>query len=189
MSAAVGIDSDELFLFCSPHPQLLGLRQTGLDIADVFSSEHGFPMLEHLSFGTDDAPAQRVPAAIFRPQLRYLAMGNIRGPLPDNMGCMANLTRLLIEYSEIPTLPDSLGELRSLEVLELEQCGLTALPAGLAGLSRLRALAVSFSPLRSFPPLGALRRLTSLYLECNELTALPEGVADLPLLKARDIYM
>ena len=124
-----------------------------------------------------------MPPAVFRPQLRSLIMCHIRGPLPDNMGRMVNLTSLEIQESYLTALPDSLGELRSLEVLDLRGLGLEALPASLSGLSRLRILHVSGNSLQSCPPLGALRRLRVVDLRDNYLTSLPEGILDLPLLE------
>ena len=116
-------------------------------------------------------------------------MGYIRGPLPDNMGCMVNLTMLEIYSSpSFSAFPDSLGELRSLKELEVFQCGLTALPASVAALSRLRSLRVFWAKLQSCPPLGALRQLRALDLHDNYLISLPEGITGLPLLKRVNIF-
>ena len=82
------------------HPlQILDLYDTGMAIADVIQNEHDVPLLEHLTFGSDKGPTQRVPPAVFRPQLRRLTMYGVRGPLPDNMGCMGNRTS--IYHSEV----------------------------------------------------------------------------------------
>ena len=186
LSARIHADEPLLVLLFTPY-RVSTCKDTGLDFMEVFSSGRGFPLLEELHIGNNGGRTTRIPPALFGPQLRVLDMRNVRGPLPDNMGCMVNLTELMIEFCEIATLPDSLGELRSLEVLEVNYCGLTALPATLADLSRLRVLRAMGNHLQSCPPLGALRELRYIDLTDNRLTSLPEGIADLPSLKSVDI--
>ena len=120
--------------------------------------------------------------------MRTLRMYYIRGPLPDNMGCMVNLTELEMHNSELPDLPDSLGELRSLQMLSVSSCGLKALPASVANLSRLQRLSVDGNKLRSCPPLGTLRKLIVVDLSDNYLASIPEGLSNLPLLMWVKIY-
>ena len=124
---------------------------------------------------------------VFRPRLRSLSMEGIRGPLPDNMGCMVNLTKLTIGDSLPPALPDSLGELRSLEELSMACCELAVLPTSAAHLFRLRTLVLDDNKLQSCPPLAALRQFRVLDLGYNYLTSLPEGILDLPLLETVSI--
>lgn len=159
-----------------------------MGFADFASSEHSLPMLECLTIGVHHGPANLVPTVAFRPQLRFLSMWNIRGPLPDNMSRMSNLTKLAVTFGDLQALPDSLGELRALEVLEVNHCGLTALPATLAGLSRLRALRVMGNHLQSCPSFRGLRRLSHLALSDNDLLSLPEGIANLRLLTFVSIH-
>ena len=168
-----------------PIPQTLSLAYSGIEIAEFITSEHWLPRLEHLFLGSCDhfGPHKTVPPAVFRPGLRKLNMSHIRGPLPNNMGCMVNLTQLELEDGELATLPDSLGDLRSLEKLIVSNCGLEALPESITRLSGLQELRVANNKLRFCPPLGALRKLRTLWLHENYLASLPEGITDLPLLE------
>ena len=184
------IGPKNLFLLRFPcTAQVLDISNSNIPIAGVLRSEHDLPLLESLCFGVDYRPDyERVPPAVFRPRLRSLNMFGIRGPVPDNMGCMINLTELVIKISELPTLPDSVGELRSLEELDLYECELETLPASVANLTGLRSLGLSFNKLQSCPPLGALQQLTALDLHYNFLTSLLEGIMDLPELKNVSIH-
>jgi len=94
--------------------------------------------------------------------------------VPESLGQLAALTRLLLKDSGVTELPD-LGGLQSLETLEVSGGRLKRLPQGLPSLRRLRRVDVREVPCRSMPDgLSALEALGHLHVE--GLTKLPADV-------------
>ena len=113
-----------------------------------------------------------------------LSNNNLTGPIPLELGNLANLTTLsLSRNSLIGSIPSGLGSLSRLTLLDLSGNALEeAIPPELGSLSRLTLLDLSGNALEeAIPPeLGSLSRLTLLDLGNNALEeAIPPELGNL----------
>ena len=118
--------------------------------------------------------------------LVYLSLGSneLSGPVPAELGNLSNLVRLyLYENALSGSIPPELGNLANLETLELSFNALSGpIPTEFANLSNLEILSLSFNALSGTVPvaLGNLANLMRLYLRSNALSgAIPPELGNL----------
>ena len=102
--------------------------------------------------------AQRIEEARWRPSIELDLSVLGLTELPDSLGQLTQLQRLILRGNRLTALPDSLGQLTQLWHLFLSDNQLTALPDSL----------------------GQLTQLRSLDLSNNRLTVLPDSLGQLP---------
>lgn len=131
---------------------------------------------------------------------------NLLVELPDNLGCLRNLTFLYLYGNNIEDLPDSIGDIKTLNILDLSNNKLKVLRRPMMELINLRSLVISNNELSNIPSeicnlkalsililtgnrlrslpetIGELRALQGLYLDNNFLQHLPHSIVNLPLL-------
>jgi Leucine-rich repeat (LRR) protein len=122
----------------------------------------------------------------------YFELNNLMGPLPTELGNLANLQSLRLYYNPLNgSIPAALGNLTNLQTLEL--CGNTfsgSIPPELGNLSHLTKLELSSTELSgSIPPeLGNLGNLTILTIRDNQLTgAIPPQLGNLANLQTLEL--
>ena len=110
---------------------------------------------------------------------------NLIERLPDNLGALAKLKKLLLAANALVALPETLGQCSKIAALDMRNNRLAALPTSFGGLSSLVEANFECNALVSPLPasLGGLRRLKVLDVRDNAgLRALPvELVRDTPL--------
>ncbi|BDS14231.1 leucine-rich repeat domain-containing protein [Aureispira anguillae] len=107
------------------------------------------------------------------------------GPLkkiPNVLDGLTNLKvcRLAGTGNNLKNVPDSIGKLKQLEKLLLFQNSLEELPATIGDLDQLKELSVWSNKIKKLPSsIGQLKQLKSLDISANKLTELPETIANL----------
>ena len=114
----------------------------------------------------------------------YLHENDLSGPIPPELGRLTDLERLYLYSNDLTGLiPPELGNLANLERLSLHGNDLTdPIPAELGGLANLKSLGLGANDLTGPIPqeLGSLASLTSLNLAGNGLTgAIPTELGNL----------
>ncbi len=118
------------------------------------------------------------------PQTEQSVGNGVSGPIPPELGNLANLERLYLHENDLTgPIPPDLGNLANLERLSLHGNDLTdPIPAELGGLANLKSLGLGANDLTGPIPqeLGSLASLTSLNLAGNGLTgAIPTELGNL----------
>jgi len=104
--------------------------------------------------------------------------------LPDNIGDLSALTKLLLSNNEITSLPESITNLDSLKQLLLESNQLTSLPENFGKLTNLKELNLSSNQIEKLPTtIGSLILLEKLWASNNQLADLPESIGNLSKLE------
>ena len=118
-----------------------------------------------------------------------LQRNGLEGPIPAELGGLADVEELHLNRNQLTSVPPELGELGNLQELDLDENRLTAVPPELGGLANLEYLGLRSNELTSVPPeLGELGNLQELDLDENRLTAVPPelgGLANLEYLGLR----
>ena len=71
--------------------------------------------------------------------------------LPESIGRLSNLQKLIISNNNLISLPESIGKLSNLEYLYLYNNNLTRLPESIGSLSNLKELYLYYNNLTSLP--------------------------------------
>ncbi|ASK99351.1 type III secretion system effector XopAE [Xanthomonas citri] len=125
------------------------------------------------------AEAIRSAAASRSPDL-ILDYGIPATTLPDAIGRLDALKRLVLINTGLESLPDSLGQLHQLRHLQVSYAGLKKLPPSLTRLPRLNTLVLTGMPLEELPAdLGRMQRLRRLILNYGHYEHLPASVTQL----------
>ena len=110
------------------------------------------------------------------------AGANLLRALPAAIGELASVHTLGLNSNELCELPESIGDMRSLARLLLDDNALQAVPASVGRLARCEELGLSANRLASLPDaLGELRALRALRLNSNAFAEVPECVGRLQL--------
>lgn len=117
-------------------------------------------------------------------ELRIRAFSSLRA-LPDDIGNMTNLEKLVITYSRIELLPNTIWNLKNLKVLDLNSMNLQSLPDEIGNLTKLEKLNISKSGIRSIPKsIGNLENLKELNLSSiMNLQSIPDEIGNLTTLE------
>jgi Leucine rich repeat/Immunity protein Imm1 len=108
--------------------------------------------------------------------------------LPESLGSLTGLTRLILVNNQLSALPAWLGNLTALTRLGLGGNRLTVLPGWLGNLTALTWLGLSGNRLSALPEsLGNLTALTWLDLANNQLSVLPEWLGNATALTRLDL--
>ena len=107
--------------------------------------------------------------------------GNTLTSLPAEIGQLATLRFLHLNYNQLTTLPTQIGQLTSLETLYLRGNNLTSVPTQIGQLTSLRWLDLSDNQLTTLPTqIGQLTSLETLHLSGNNKTmSLPGSISKL----------
>ncbi|AMP21062.1 hypothetical protein AZF37_07695 [endosymbiont 'TC1' of Trimyema compressum] len=89
------------------------------------------------------------------------AAGNQITSIPDNIGQLSNLTRLLLDSNKLTQIPATIYNLTNLTELSINNNQLASLPDNLGNLSKLTTLNLAGNQLTSLP--SSLQNLTNLH--------------------------
>ncbi|KAI6703298.1 hypothetical protein NL676_012434 [Syzygium grande] len=106
--------------------------------------------------------------------------------LPKEMGCLTNLTELLIDGSSIQEIPVYIGRMRKLEIFSARNCrSLVQIDSSIGSLRKLHSLSLDGCRSLSTLPdsIGKLKSLTQLSLSESGVKELPHSIGDLHNLK------
>ncbi|XP_072980775.1 plant intracellular Ras-group-related LRR protein 7 isoform X1 [Typha angustifolia] len=116
---------------------------------------------------------------------RLILVGNLIERLPTNLGNLRTLKFLILDGNQITVLPDELGSLSRLEQLSICRNSLVCLPKTIGDLHNLLLLNVSDNKLKSFPEsIGGCTSLEELQANGNSIEALPKSICNLVHLKS-----
>ena len=132
---------------------------------------------------------------VFNPHLRnskkikYLELKRCRfTELPEWIGELTTLERLVLDIGRLTKLPDSIGNLKNLKFLSIKANNLTKLPDSIGNLKRLMILDLSSNDISSLPSsIGDLKNLEELHLKQNRLFGVPLRIGDLKRLMVLDL--
>ena len=102
--------------------------------------------------------------------------------LPEDIGQLANLKQLYLEWNNLTSLPSSFSQLSNLENLAISNNWLIALPNDFGNLTELSFLDLGYNQITEIPEsIGNLQNIEYLWLFNNQLSSVPETICDLPL--------
>jgi hypothetical protein len=102
--------------------------------------------------------------------------------LPEDIGQLANLKQLYLEWNNLTSLPSSFSQLSNLENLAISNNWLIALPNDFGNLTELSFLDLGYNQIAEIPEsIGNLLNIEYLWLFNNQLSSVPETICDLPL--------
>ncbi|MBU3059374.1 NEL-type E3 ubiquitin ligase domain-containing protein [Pseudomonas indica] len=129
----------------------------------------------------------RLPASLMRlPNLRHFSMTGCPVTELPEFDELPHLKSLYLVENDLEHLPNSIGRLKNLQRLIADSNNLQDLPDSLTRLSKLEKLKVSFNLLTQLPQgMAGLTSLQSLNINSNLMQELPEDLAALPLLKLK----
>jgi len=109
--------------------------------------------------------------------------------LDDNIFKLDKLNFLRISQAKLTSLPDTLGCLYNLTSLVLKGNSLTGIPTSLNNLTKLKLLDLSLNSLSSLPPIPSLTELTTLNLSLNVFSGefILEGIQNCQKLSLVDL--
>ncbi|XBH86412.1 hypothetical protein VPH35_074073 [Triticum aestivum] len=127
-----------------------------------------------------DAKLKVVPHEVLQVgnSLRTLDLTNNKiVEVPQEVGTIVNMQRLVLAGNLIENIPANIGYLRNLKILTLDRNRITVLPEELGSLSNLQQLTVSQNSLLCLPKsVGDLCNMLLLNVSDNKLNALPESI-------------
>ena len=145
---------------------------------------HSFGNLSSLMFlGVYGGELKHLPAHLGRNhrKLRHLSVvDNQLSAIPESIGNLHRLIRLIIVKNPLKILPHSLGNLENLVYLAVFNNRLIALPTTIGNLRNLAFLHAWNNRLHALPDtIGSLQQLIELSVFNNQLRLLPEAIGDL----------
>ncbi len=107
------------------------------------------------------------------------------GPLPDEIAGLKRLKYLVITSMALLELPDAIGKLENLEELRLHCNSMTTLPASIGNLKNLKKVHIGKAPAKFKLPETLLKctNLESIGFQDSQINALPDFLINLPNLK------
>ncbi|KAG2553875.1 hypothetical protein PVAP13_9KG626100 [Panicum virgatum] len=128
-----------------------------------------------------DARLKEVPNEVLQVgnSLRTLDLTNnkLGIEIPQDVGRLVNMQRLVLAGNLIEIIPANIGHLRNLKILTLDRNRISILPEELGSLSNLQQLSISQNSLLSLPKsVGDLRNMSILNVSDNKLKELPESI-------------
>ncbi|XP_034575857.1 plant intracellular Ras-group-related LRR protein 7 isoform X1 [Setaria viridis] len=97
--------------------------------------------------------------------------------IPQEVGGLVNMQRLVLAGNLIENIPANIGYLRNLKILTLDRNRISILPEELGSLSNLQQLSISHNSLMCLPKsVGDLRNMLILNVSDNKLKELPESI-------------
>ena len=104
--------------------------------------------------------------------------------LPENLGNLSSLKKLIANTNQLESLPPGIGQLKNLRELDMETNRLTTLPESFSGLSNLKVLNINANDLQHLPAeFGKLVKLEKFQGDQNLLEELPSSFSDLEALE------
>lgn len=104
--------------------------------------------------------------------------------LPNEIGELTNLERLVLGSNLLTSVPSTLGKLTNLQYLSLHNNRLETLPMEMSNLTNLHELHLSYNKLKSLPSIICqLTKLQVLTLHNNQLELLPLEIGNLTNLR------
>ncbi|CAL4929757.1 unnamed protein product [Urochloa decumbens] len=127
-----------------------------------------------------DARLKEVPNEVLQVgnSLRTLDLTNNKlVEIPQEVGGLVNMQRLVLAGNLIENIPANIGYLRNLKILTLDRNRISILPEELGSLSNLQQLSISHNSLLRLPKsVGDLRNMSILNVSDNKLKELPESI-------------
>ncbi|WVZ55963.1 hypothetical protein U9M48_006558 [Paspalum notatum var. saurae] len=127
-----------------------------------------------------DARLKEVPQEVLQVgnSLRTLDLTNNKlVEIPQEVGRLVNMQRLVLAGNMIENIPANIGYLRNLKILTLDRNRISILPEELGSLSNLQQLSISQNSLLCLPKsVGDLRNMLLLNVSDNKLKELPESI-------------
>ncbi|XP_035822827.1 LAP4 protein isoform X3 [Zea mays] len=127
-----------------------------------------------------DARLKEVPNEVLQVgnSLRTLDLTNNKlVEIPQEIGTLANMQRLVLAGNLIEIIPANIGYLQNLKILTLDRNRISILPEELGSLSNLQQLSVPQNFLLCLPKsIGDLRNMSVLNVSDNKLKELPESI-------------
>jgi Leucine-rich repeat (LRR) protein len=115
---------------------------------------------------------------------KLVLSGTANLTLPQSIGNLVNLTELYIEDSGIRKLPEAIGKLRNLRNMQLSYSRLVDFPESISFLDKLEEINLSWTHFERLPEtIGALKSLRRLDCYKTSITELPESIGGLCSLK------
>ncbi|MFX1499694.1 MAG: hypothetical protein ACFFDH_01875 [Promethearchaeota archaeon] len=110
--------------------------------------------------------------------------------LPETIGNLKNLEKIIMENSGIKILPESIGNLKALKSLTSIKGSLTKLPDSIKKLTSLETLNLSANQLEILPEsIGDVHSLKNINLSENKLSKLPESFGNLKNLQSLNLNL
>jgi len=109
-----------------------------------------------------------------------LHKNDLAGPVPAEIGDLANLTKLNLDTNAISSIPTEIGDLTELTELSLAFNAISSIPTEIGDLKKVESLALSENDISSIPEqIGGMSALEELYIDTNPFTSLPAGIGNL----------
>jgi Leucine-rich repeat (LRR) protein len=119
--------------------------------------------------------------------LEYLSIyppTNMINEIPNDIGNLVNLKKLILNTQNLSVIPESIGNLIHLEYLDIKGNNIQIIPESIGNLIHLKHLCINNNNLTSLPEsIGKLINLEYLDIKNNDLTSLPESIGNLVNLK------
>lgn len=109
---------------------------------------------------------------------------NINGDLPSEIGNLANLTYLWLQYNGITSIPDTIGNLTKLEWLYLDNNKISVIPDSIGNLIYVNQLYLNSNFIETIPStIWDMSWLRNLVLTDNQITSIPDSIGNLSLMQ------
>lgn len=108
--------------------------------------------------------------------------------LSDEIGCLTNLTNLVLDNNKLVSIPSTISQLKKLKCLDVANNQLESIPDSISDLTDLETLNCSLNQISTFPPVENLKSLHILNISNNRLSELPVGIYDEELVHLSHIH-
>jgi Leucine rich repeat len=100
--------------------------------------------------------------------------------IPDCIGHLQQLRKLLISFNKISVIPDCVGNLQQLQILYIGHNEISVIPDCIGNLQQLEMIYIGYNQISEIPDwIGNLQHLQSLDLEYNPIPEIPDRIGAL----------
>merc|ERR1711907_413053 len=154
-------------------PSLTRLVRVDLSRNQLFSSDHVFQSLEHIT------------------SLKILNLSHnfLNGPLTGRATDVTSLEELYLDHNQLTALPSDIGNWTSIRTLSVSKNELVEIPSSCSAWKKIETLNLRYNKLTALPT-GALAEWASckhLYVGANAITEVPETISSLTALEMLDL--
>lgn len=108
--------------------------------------------------------------------------------LSDDLGCLVNLTNLVLHHNKLKCLPATISNLKKLKCLDVSHNELETIPDSISTLSDLHTLNCSMNQIEEFPSIEKMKSIHVFNISNNSLTVLPDGIYSEELVHLSQIF-